>query len=47
MPKSRKEREEGKKKKPWHMSKERKKQLIAIFIVLLFIGSAMVLMVTY
>ena len=47
MPKSRKERTEGKKKKPWQMSKERRKQLIAIFIVLLFIGSALVLMVTY
>jgi len=47
LPKSRKERAEGKKKKPWQMSKERKKQLLAIFIVLLFIGSALVIMVSY
>jgi cell division protein FtsB len=47
LPKSRKERSEGKKKKPWQMSKERRKQLLAIFLVLLMIGSALVLMVTY
>jgi hypothetical protein len=47
VPKSRKERAEGKKKKPWQMSKERRKQLLALFLVLLMIGSALVLMVTY
>ena len=48
MPKSRKDRQAGKKKPKWyHISKERRKQLVALFLVLLMIGSALVLMVTY
>ena len=46
MVKSRKQRAEGKKKRPWQMTKERKKQLVALFLVLLMVGSALVLLVT-
>jgi hypothetical protein len=42
-----KERQAAKKKKRFQLSKERKKQLIALFLVFLMIGSALVLLVTY
>ncbi|MCK5253617.1 MAG: hypothetical protein KAQ96_11725 [Thermoplasmata archaeon] len=47
MVKSMKERQRAKKKKRWQMSPERKKQLLAYFLVFLMIGSAFVLLVTY
>jgi hypothetical protein len=47
MVKSRKERAEGKKKKRFALSTERKKQLLALFLVFLMIGSALVLLVAY
>jgi hypothetical protein len=47
LPKSRKQRAEGKKPKWYHLSKDRKKQLVAIFIVVIMVGSALVLMITY
>lgn len=47
VPKSRKTRAEGKKKKWYNLSKDRKKQLVAIFIVVIMVGSALVLMITY
>jgi hypothetical protein len=42
-----KERQAAKKKKRFAMSKERKKQLIALFLVFLMLGSALVLLVSY
>jgi hypothetical protein len=47
MVKSRKDRAAGKKKKWYNISKERRKQLIAIFLVFIMVGSALVLLVTY
>ena len=47
MVKSRKDRAEGKKKKRFTLSSERKKQLLALFLVFLMIGSALVLLVAY
>lgn len=47
MPKSRKQRAEGKKKSRFSLSKDRKKQLLALFLVFLMIGSALVLLVAY
>ena len=47
MPKTMKERQSAKKKKRFQMSKERKKQLVALFLVFLMIGSAFVLLVAY
>ena len=47
MPKSRKERAEGKKKSRFAMSSERKKQLVALFLVFIMVGSALVLLVAY
>jgi len=47
MVKSYKKRQEGKKKKRFQLSAERKKQLLAIFLVFLMLGSAFVLLVTY
>ena len=47
MVKSQKERQKAKKKKRFAMSAERKKQLLAYFLVFLMIGSAFVLLVTY
>ena len=47
MPKSMKERQAVKKQKRFQMSKERKKQLVALFLVFLMLGSAFVLLVTY
>jgi len=47
MVKSYKQRQEGKKKKRFQLSAERKKQLMALFLVLLMLGSAFVLLVTY
>jgi hypothetical protein len=46
VPKSRKERQAGKKKKKY-LSKDRKKQLLAIFLVFIMVGSALVLLVSY
>ena len=45
MPKPRKKDREGKKKRVY-VDKARRKQLVAIFLVLLMVGSALVLMVT-
>jgi len=42
-----KDRKSEKKKKKFQMSKERKKQLVALFLVFLMLGSAFVLLVTY
>ncbi len=47
MPKSLKEKQHAKKKKRFQISKERKKQLVALFLVFLMVGSALVLMITY
>jgi len=47
MPKSMKDRQSQKKQKRFQMSKERKKQLVALFLVFLMLGSAFVLLVTY
>jgi hypothetical protein len=47
MVKSMKERQVKKKKKRFQLSKERKKQLLALFLVFLMLGSALVLLVTY
>ena len=47
MVKSRKARSAGKKRKWYHISKARRKQLVALFLVLLMIGSALVLIVSY
>lgn len=47
VPKSMKERKAAKKQKRFQMSKERKKQLVALFLVFLMLGSAFVLLVTY
>ncbi len=47
LPKSMKERKAAKKQKRFQMSKERKKQLVALFLVFLMLGSAFVLLVTY
>ena len=47
MPKSMKDRQAAKKKKRFQISKERKKQLVALFLVFLMLGSALVLLVTY
>ncbi len=44
MVKSRKDRQAGKKKKRFHLSEERRKQLIALFLVIIMIGSAFVLL---
>lgn len=41
------DRQAAKKKKRFQMSKERKKQLLALFLVFLMLGSAFVLLVTY
>jgi hypothetical protein len=46
MPKPRKKDRQGDKKKRMRIDKERRKQLLAIFLVLLMIGSALVLMFT-
>jgi len=47
MPKPRKkDRQDGKKKKRVYIDKARRKQMVAIFLVLLMVGSALVLMVT-
>jgi hypothetical protein len=45
--KSMADRQAAKKKKRFQMSKERKKQILAIFLVFLMLGSAFVLLVTY
>ncbi len=47
MVKTMKERHQAKKKKRFQISPERKKQLLAYFLVFLMIGSAFVLLVTY
>ncbi len=47
MVKSMADRQAAKKKKRFQMSKERKKQILAIFLVFLMLGSAFVLLVTY
>lgn len=47
MVKSRKERSAGKKKRWYNISKARRKQLIAIFLVFIMVGSALVLLVSY
>ena len=47
MVKSMKKRQQAKKNKRFQMSVERKKQLLAFFLVFLMIGSAFVLLVTY
>jgi hypothetical protein len=47
IPKSRKQRAEGKKKSRFAMSKARRKQLVAIFLVVIMVGSALVLLVAY
>ena len=47
MVKSMAERQKAKKKKRFQLSKERKKQLLALFLVFLMIGSALVLLVSY
>ena len=46
MVKTMKERQAKKKKKRFQLSKERKKQLLALFLVFLMLGSALVLLVT-
>ncbi|NIP35033.1 MAG: hypothetical protein GWN18_08850 [Thermoplasmata archaeon] len=47
MVKSMKERQQAKKKKRFQLSKERKKQLLAMFLVFLMLGSALVILFTY
>ncbi len=47
MVKSMAERQQAKKKKRFQMSRERKKQLLAIFLVFLMLGSALVILFTY
>jgi hypothetical protein len=42
-----KERQASKKKKRFQISKETRKRLIALFLVFLMLGSALVLLVTY
>jgi hypothetical protein len=46
MPTPRKKDREGDKKKRVRIDKARRKQLVAIFLVLLMVGSALVLMFT-
>jgi hypothetical protein len=47
MVKSMAERQKAKKKKRFQLSNERKKQLLAIFLVFLMLGSALVLIFSY
>lgn len=47
MVKSMAERQKAKKKKRFQLSKERKQQLVALFLVLLMLGSAFVLLFSY
>jgi hypothetical protein len=44
--KSRKDRAQAKKKKRFTISKDRRKQFVAIFIVVIMVGSALVLLVS-
>jgi len=47
VPKSMKDRQSHKKQRWYQLSKVRKKQLVAMFLVFLMLGSAFVLLVTY
>ena len=41
------DRQAAKKKKRFQLSKERKKQILALFLVFLMLGSALVILFTY
>ena len=42
-----KKRKKGEKRKRFHLSKDRRKQLIALFLVLIMVGSVLVLVFSY